>query len=194
MNSTRIAMALAAMGIGVCGAAEAQVNQQDGMQATANASTSPSGFYGGIGYATIFVDDGFGDTAVLGAIQGKIGYALTPNLAVEGEAAFGVLAQEYDFGGTTVELNLDREWGIFAVGRAPVSPNVALFARAGYVSAQISADAGGVSASSDDTGFAFGAGLDWTNVSTTLRVELTQYSFDEGDDALAFGTSVLFGF
>lgn len=202
MKVNHIALALAAIGAGYSGAAEAQIEhtrtpvdpeQRPSTEATKAAETvRTSGLYAGIGWATIWADDGLGDTAVLGAIQGRVGYDFSQNFAIEAEAAIGVLPQEYDFGGTDVDLNLDSEIGVFAVARAPISTEVALYARLGYARTTVSASAGGFSFSEGDSGLAYGVGLDWrTSPGFGTRFEISNYTFSEGGDAFAFQTSLV---
>ena len=199
MNLRHITMALAAMVIGVCGAAEAQTQttgtsvEPVASQAPAMPETmTPDGFYAGVGWATILADDGLGGTAVLGAIQGRVGFAFNANFAVEVEGAIGVLPQEIDFGFTTVDLNLDSEVGVFGVLRAPVSPSIDVYARAGYAQTTISASAGGFTEAGDSSGLAYGVGLEWRSTPTLgSRLELSNYTFDGGGDAFAFQTTIV---
>lgn len=202
MKSYRIALAVAAVGAGFAGAAEAQIehartpvepaSEQAGAAQPASQTVRTGGLYAGIGWATIWADDGMGDTAVLGAIQARVGYDFSQYFAIEAEAAIGVLPQEYEFSGFDVDLNLDREVGVFAVARAPVSPDFALYARVGFARTTVSASAGGYSFSEGDSGLAYGLGLDW-RASPTFgsRFEIANYTFGAGGDAFAFQTSIM---
>lgn len=199
MSKVHFALAFTAMGIGGAGVAEAQiehsrtpVNPPAAEAPSTPKLASPTGLYAGVGWATIWADDGLGDTAVLGAIQGRVGYSFTPNFSVEAEAAVGVLPQEYIFGSTSVDLNLDNEIGIFGVFRAPASPTVDIYARAGFARTAISASGGGFTVEGDDSGLAYGIGLEWrSSPNFGARFELSTYTFDEGGDATSLQTSIV---
>ena len=125
--------------------------------------------YGTIGYANIDIDP-----VNLGALQGRLGVEFTPHFGIEGEIAVGVADDEIL--GTTVELS--SSYGLFAVGRVPVSENVNLFARGGFASAEV--DFGGASGSED--GAAYGAGVEaFFTPNDGVRLDYTRYDF--GGDA-----------
>lgn len=149
-----------------------------------SAFAQDTGAYWSVGYTHISVDVEDEDANV-GAIQGKLGYRFHPNFAIEGEAAFGVVDETYDILGTDVDVGLDKEWGIYGVGFIPVSPEVNLFARAGFVDVEIEASAGGMSVSDGDTGTGYGAGLIWDVGMFDLRAEYTRYDFDAEADTFS---------
>lgn len=153
-----------------------------------SAFAQETGAYWSVGYTHIAVEVDGADDANVGAIQGKLGYRFHPNFGVEGEAAFGVVDESYDVFGTDVDVGLDKEFGLFAVGFIPVSPEVNLFARAGYVDVEIEASAGGMSLSDGDNGTGYGAGLIWNLGMLDLRAEYTRY--DVEGEANTFSVSV----
>lgn len=148
------------------------------------ATLAPSAFaqetgpYWSVGYTHIMVEVDGADDANVGALQGKLGYRFHPNFALEGEAAVGVVDESYDVFGTEVDVGLDKEFGVFAVGFLPVSPDVNLFARAGYVDIEIEASAGGMSISDVDNGIGYGVGLIWDLGMIDLRAEYTRYDVE----------------
>lgn len=124
-----------------------------------------SSLYGNIGYASIDIDP-----VNLGALQGRLGVDFNDNFAIEGEAAFGIA--DDDILGVSVELN--SSFGVFAVGKLPVSDSVDVFVRAGFASAEV--DVGGTSGSED--GAAYGAGLQaFFTENDGVRVDYTRYDF-----------------
>src|SRR3712207_3799278 len=88
------------------------------------AQTAPGvGAYGTLGYSQ-HDDRGAG----LGTAQGRLGYKFTPMLGVEAEGAIGVDTDR----GPVGQAKVKRSVGAYAVGAAPVSPNLELFGRVGY--------------------------------------------------------------
>src|SRR5947209_1467608 len=105
------------------------------------ASDSPFGSvtpYATLGYANVHIADvdGFGDSANLGAIQGRIGARFARYFAVEGEVAVGVKSEDIQ---GVANLKLNDSEGIYGVVLLPVQENADLFARIGYSHAKATA-------------------------------------------------------
>lgn len=150
--------------------------------------------YGGVGY-TVFQADVNGDNANLGALMGRVGFKTNPFLGVEGEFSIGIQDDNFDVLGQQVNVGLDNEYGAFAVGWLPIPLVGDLFARVGYASLSVSADAPGLGSFGDDgSGLAYGAGFQLSSIPfTKLRIEYTRYEPDQGDvDSL--GISALLQF
>jgi hypothetical protein len=137
------------------------------------AQAQEADIYAGVGYSHLDADD-----ATLGGITGRLGVGFGPYFGIEGEATFGV--NDDEIGGIDVEL--ENQFGIYGVGRLPVSPQFELFGRIGYASAEVEASAGGFSASGDGDGLAYGAGGTFflTDVDG-IRGEYTRFDFDDGE-------------
>src|SRR5436309_2355427 len=124
------------------------------------ASDSPFGSvtpYATLGYANVHISDvdGFGDSANLGAIQGRLGARFAKYFAVEGEVAVGVKSEDIQ---GVANLKLNDSEGIYGVLMLPVQANADLFARVGYTHAKATASGGGLSGSQSDDGVAYGGG------------------------------------
>lgn len=138
--------------------------------ALAHAETS---VYSNLGYANIDIDP-----VTLGAIEGRLGVSFNEHFAIEGEASFGVA--DDDILGVSVELT--NTYGLFAVGRLPVSDKVNILVRGGFASGEI--DVGGTSVSDD--GGAYGAGVEaFFTPSNGVRLDYTRYSFGSDADVWA---------
>lgn len=149
--------------------------------------------YGGAGYS-VFTADVDGEDATVGGIIGRLGYKTNPFFGVEGELAIGVQEDSFDVLGTTVDVSLENSYGVYAVGWLPVPMIGDLFARVGYANLEVEASAGGLSASEDGSGIAYGAGAQISPFPfTKLRLEYTRYEPDDGE-VDAFGVSALFQF
>ena len=154
--------------VGFAGAASAQ-------------DTSDTTVYGTVGYANVASDDGA--DVNLGAIQGRIGARFGKYFGVEGELATGVKDDSYDVLGTNVDVDLKHEVGAFVVGNYPVTDRFDLFARVGYAWAEAKAKGGGVSATADLDGVAYGVGGQYFFTDKDgVRVDYTRH---DGNDAEA---------
>lgn len=129
---------------------------------TANAQPS-AGVYVSGGYTHFDGDGG----AELGGLTGRVGVNLGPNLAIEGEASFGI----DDDAGT----ELDSELGAFVVGKLPINPSFDIFGRVGV--SRIETSPGG-----DEDGLAYGAGAQWNlNAQDGIRGDWTRHDYDVGE-------------
>jgi len=160
---------------------------------SASAEAAQSGPYVGVGYSTI----NFSDADVrVGVINGRIGYRVGPHFAIEGEGAFGIqddtVTVDDGLGGfVDVDAELDSAWSIFAVGAMPVSEDTVVFARLGYATVEVTAEAQGVSASDDDSGVALGVG-GWVSLSDHFALRADYTYVDENVHALGISAQLNF--
>jgi len=134
-------------------------------------------WYAGAAY-TNFDYDGGGD---VDAITGRLGYRMSPNFAVEGEASTGI---EDD------AVELDYNAGLYAVGIVPVTSNFDLHGRIGYQGSEVETPLGDIS----DDGLGYGVGATWRfTPGFGVRADWTRLDGDEGEaDALSIGGVVNF--
>ncbi len=155
------------------------------------APSASAQLYAGAGL-TVFQAEAFDEDLNFGALMGRLGYEINPFLAVEGEVAFGVYEDDIDILGTSVDVGIDSGFGAFLVGKAPLGV-VDVFGRIGYADVSIEGSAGGISASEDGSGMAYGAGINFNVLILRMRAEYTRYEIDDGDvDSL--GLSALLAF
>ena len=127
--------------------------------------------YGTIGVKTIEFDTY--------SVEGRLGYNFTDFVAVEAQAAVGVISED-DEG---VSINEDWNVGAFVKGSAPISEQFAIFARLGYAVTQFGVEAGSFDESESFDGFAFGAGVEFDlNPVSGVRLEYTAYDFGSVED------------
>ena len=128
-------------------------------------------------------------------LYGGLGFKTKPFFRTEGEFSIGVQDESFDVLGTQVEVGLDSQYGVFAVGVLPLPALGDIFARAGYASISIDASASGIgSISEDGSGLAYGGGIMLNFIPfTKLRLEYTRYEPDDGEID-SFGISGLFHF
>src|SRR5690606_4329736 len=72
-----------------------------------------TGWYVNAGGTWFNADDA--DVDVTG-LTGRLGYRMHPNFGVEGEASFGIDGDTADVLGTPVDIDLDDQFGVYAVG------------------------------------------------------------------------------
>lgn len=138
--------------------------------APALAQAQEASLYGNLGYAN--VDN---DIVNLGALEARLGIQVTSHLAFEAEAAVG-LADDTVLG-TPVELT--SSFGLFAVGRLPVTENIDLLARVGAAGSTF--DVGG--APLREQGKAYGLGIQsFFSPNDGVRLDYTRYDFDDVAD------------
>ena len=142
-------------------------------------------FYGTAGYTNFGFDD-----IDLGGAQLRAGMNFNSLFGAEVEGAFGI--NDDDVGGIDVEL--DRQLGVFGTIRQPVSPNIEVFGRAGGVDVEAEGSAGGISASASDDAGALGLGANlFFNERHGVRAGYNYYDFDESADVLEIAYVFRFG-
>ncbi len=145
----------------------------------APAFAQDSGWYGDVGYQFHAIDDD-GTDADIGTITGHVGYNFTPNLAAEGELGFGVTDEEVNVLGTNVDLGVNYLVGAYGRVQAPLSENLTVFARAGFVQIEVEADAPGASASDSETGAGYGVGGEFHfDGQNGIRADYTRYDIED---------------
>ena len=123
-------------------------------------------------------------------IGGKLGYQFSDYFGVEAQGSIGIIDDEVTLGGTTVDVGYDYLIGGFATGTLPLGESVDLIGRVGYYAAEVSAEvtAGGIGASDDEDGFAFGAGLQY--MWDDLNGVRADYTYLDGDGGHADAVSL----
>ncbi|HEX8233691.1 MAG TPA: porin family protein [Caulobacteraceae bacterium] len=140
-------------------------------------------------YGTLGYSHGSYEDVDLGGITGRLGVRFGRFFGVEGEATVGVTSDEVNIAGTDVDVDLNHDLGVYAVGFAPVNPNFDILGRVGYASTDLEASAGGFSASGSNESWNFGVGAQYYfDGANGVRGEYTRKEFDDngaGGDASA---------
>ena len=147
-----------------------------GLPAAALAQDIPRG-YATLGYSQIDTDE-----AALGAVTGRIGWKLWPQLGVEAEASIGVDDEKFDvsIGGTGGVIELKHDVAAYAVAFLPLGDHIEFFARAGYGSTSIEASTAAVTPAGDGESFNYGAGASVFYGADGLRADWTRKDFTDG--------------
>lgn len=156
--------------------------------AASGASAQEPELHVGAGYSFIDADGVEFDAATL-----RGGYDFNEYFGVEGEALIGLGDESVSAGGVTGDVSLDYGLGAFGKAQYPLSEQVSVFARLGYVyyEAEASAALGGqsVSVSEGEGGLGYGVGAEWAFAGpNAVRIDYTRNDFDEGETD-AFGVS-----
>lgn len=126
-------------------------------------------YYASAGYAAVDIDP-----VNLAGFQGRFGAEITPYIAIEGEAAFGLKGDEV----AGIDVDLDSEVALFGVAKVPVGESFTVLARVGYSKTKI--NVGGTDVSGD--GVAYGVGGEYfLNDNDGFRADYTRHDADGGD-------------
>ncbi|MGE0595499.1 MAG: porin family protein [Hyphomonadaceae bacterium] len=148
------------------------------LAAPAHAQAGREGAYVGLGASHYSVDE----VDVVGA-TGRLGYRFHPNFGVEGEASFGIDGDEADILGTPVDIDLENQYGAYAVGFLPVTSNLEVLGRVGWASIDAEGSFGGFTAGASDDGLGLGVGAQYhVNDRFAIRGDYTRLSADGNDD------------
>lgn len=134
----------------------------------------------------VYVNGGYNHFQVgksdTGTLNGRIGYQISPNFAVESEGGFGINDDKVN----NVTIKTRGSLGGFAVASAPVGERLSLMGRAGYVHRWTEAKAGSVKTKDDDGSFAVGVGGQYMfDDANGIRVDYTRYTEGKGSDGFA---------
>ncbi|MBC7770285.1 MAG: outer membrane beta-barrel protein [Phycisphaerales bacterium] len=128
-------------------------------------------WYAGAAYTNFEYDGGDVD-----AVTGRLGYKLSPNFAIEGEASTGL-----DDG----DVELNHNAGVYAVGILPVTSNFDVHGRVGVQTTEVGTPLGEF----EDDGIGYGVGATYRLASGFgIRADYTRLEGDEGEaDAMSIG-------
>lgn len=146
--------------------------------AAAQSFQDPSWYVSG-GYANVSAEDA---DVSLDAVTTRVGARFNPYFGAEGELSIGVGEEEVAPG---VDANLNYDAAIYAVGAVPVSPNLELFARAGYGTSEIEVSGGGLTLAEDGDSWNYGVGANYfIDGLNGVRADYTRRDFqDDGGEA-----------
>jgi outer membrane immunogenic protein len=160
----------------------------------ASAQSGETGAYVGVGGTWFSADD-----VDVTAATGRVGYRFHPNFGVEGEASFGIEGDEADALGTPVDVDLDSQYGAYAVGFLPITQRFELLGRVGWATIDAQGTLGDFQVGADDDGVAAGVGAQYHFTdSFAVRGDYTRLSADgddDGEDGVdSFGVSGIWSF
>lgn len=166
------------------------------MGAQAQTKAPSGGLYGDVGYTLVKISaDGYSVTPKV--LRGVVGYEVNPNLAIEGMVGLGVGDDSTTLAGVKLVGEVDHMIGLYLKPKMAVSPDLELFARAGFVRSKVtaSAPAYGVSASESQSDLSYGVGMSYSiNKTTALNVDYMSYYNKDGVKANGFTVGVGFKF
>ena len=162
------------------------------------AMAQETGLYASGGYPFLSSDIDGGDSVDLGALGARAGYMFTPYIGAEVEAMFGVQDEDFSIEGIDVSASLNYAVGAFGRAQLPIGDTFAVYGRAGYVNAELEAEAAAFgesfSESDSDSGFGYGAGVEFAFTRRFgVYIDYTRYDFDDAEiDGVSLGGKIRF--
>lgn len=150
-------------------------------------SAERSGFYGGIQVVAVDLDsnndDGSNDDLQSEGFGLIAGFDVNRYFAIEGSAAIGGTRTEVGAGDDQfVEVGLESVFGAYGKAQYPFSQNVAVYGRVGFKSIEYEVrDPSSATPSTltvDDSGAAFGGGIEFSIDKNTIRLDFTEFNGD----------------
>lgn len=134
--------------------------------------------YGSVGYGKVDADG-----PELDVVTGRLGWQ-SGCFGVEAEASAGINDETVTVGVTPIDVELKHQFAVYAVGHAPMSESLDLFARVGYGQTKIEASAAGAGFSGSDESWNWGAGAQYFfgGGPNGVRGDFTRHDFDGGPD------------
>ena len=162
---------------------------------TAVADTAGETYIGAQLSQVTYDEDGFSEAEPT-AIVGRLGYFLADHFAIETRLGFGLADDSIEASGFDVDVEVDSLIGFYGLGNLPLGDVFSVYALAGLTRGELSAEVDGFgSASGDDSGFSYGAGVQARfNESVSAHIEYMSY-LDESDysvTGLAIGLNAHF--
>ena len=143
-------------------------------------SVQAQSLYAGVSY-TQYNFEGSGSVAAIKptAATFKLGYAISPNFAVEGRVAASMSSDSVMVSGTNVDGKVDSHYGIFAKGILPLNDMFSAYGLIGFNDLSLKASGGSASYTTSKNGSSYGLGLDMSvGKSVTLNAEWARHFSD----------------
>ncbi|MCP1727417.1 opacity protein-like surface antigen [Natronospira proteinivora] len=154
--------------------------------------------YGGVHFSQLAYDeDGVSNDANPTLLTGRLGHFFANQVAIEGRLGLGLSDDTVridDFGlAVDVDMELDRLFGVYAVGHFPLGQSASIYGLFGFTDAKATFSTNGFSDSDTDSGFSYGFGVDiYSSDQFGLNIEYTQYLDESGYDLSALSLGVKF--
>lgn len=128
-------------------------------------------------------------------VAGVIGYQLLPNIAVEGMVGLGAGEDKIKVNGerTEVKGHINNALGLFFKPSIAVSDRIDLFARVGWVRAELELSTPGFSVTDSGSGVAYGIGANFS-LSKTSYIQANWMNYYKKDGFKIDGINVAYGF
>lgn len=128
-------------------------------------------------------------------VAGVIGYQLLPNIAVEGLVGLGAGEDKIKVNGEKTEIkgHLNNTVGLFFKPSIALSDRIDLFARVGWVRAELELSMDGFSLTESGSDVAYGIGANF-NLSKTSYIQANWMNYFKKDGFKIDGINVAYGF
>ncbi len=117
------------------------------------------------------------DSETFSAVHLNAGVDVNKYLALEAGGDVGLSGKTYNYNGANVKIRFDYDFGAYVVGKLPVSSNVDLLGRVGYIRVQGSGAYQSNKVAVGDSGVAYGVGLRYfpNGGNNGVSADLTHY-------------------
>jgi opacity protein-like surface antigen len=106
------------------------------------------------------------------AVSGRLGTYINDYLSAEARLGFGLQGDDFDVFGTTVDLDLNYVYGIYARAGLPLNEKLYPYVLLGYSKGEVETSAGSTTTDKAASGTSFGFGIDFKlNNKLTLNAE-----------------------
>jgi len=122
------------------------------------------------------------------------GYNINEYFSVEGRYGFGIADDTHRLSSLDISLEVDNMYGIYALGRIPLSNNFDLYGVAGYTEVNFAASIPGYSVNFDESDFSVGAGAEFYLDSVSFSLEYMSYISKNDFDLNAIGVGINYNF
>lgn len=146
-------------------------------------------YFGGNLVWADYKENGF-PTATPTVLSGRFGREFSRHFAVEGRLGLGIADDTITAMGTSVTVDVDHAFGVYARGILPLADIFSIYGLIGFTAGKISASAPGVgsfSQSDNDVSFGFGADL---AIGRNLSINFEWAQLFEGTGYEVEGTSI----
>lgn len=164
------------------------------------AQTSPIQGYLGLNYTlATYEDEALPDELDFGVLVGKAGAQITPFLAAELRAGFGVADDSFSAPGERLEFEVDSLVGAYLVAGVPNESPIYPYVVAGFSRAELTASysgsLGSFSESESESDFSYGVGANFAvNEQFSLNAEYMLYFDKDGAEITGLGLGGSFRF
>ena len=146
--------------------------------------------YGGLQYALVTYDEDGVDEAEPTALVGRYGQFVNDNISVEGRFGFGLQDDTVNVLGIDVDVEVDTFFGVYGVFHASSNSDTSFYGVLGFTKGEVTASAGGISVSEDDSGLSYGFGVDFNSFNIEYMLYLDEDFYEVS--AISFGYNTYF--
>jgi opacity protein-like surface antigen len=130
--------------------------------------------------------------ASLIAVSGRLGTFINENFSFEARVGLGLIGDDETISGTTVDIDLNHFFGVYARAGLPINEKLYPYALLGYTRGEVEASAGGFTVDEAESDTSFGFGVDFkVNDKLTLNAEYINLLDKDGAEVSGFNLGIV---